>query len=69
MEISKGAIGVLAGLCLTGGAGTAYFATRSSTDVAPTAATATVSPDPAATQVEQSEGLVGEVAQPPPPRS
>ena len=29
MEISKGAIGVLAGLCLTGGAGTVYFATRS----------------------------------------
>lgn len=64
MEISKGAIGVLAGLCITGGAGTAYFATRSNTDIAPTAATATVSPDPAATQVEQSEGLVGEVAPP-----
>jgi hypothetical protein len=64
MEISKGAIGVLAAFCIAGGAGTAYFATRSRTDVTPTAATATVSPDPAATQVDQSEGLVGEVAQP-----
>ena len=64
MEISKGAIGVLAGFCIAGGAGTAYFASRSNTEIAPTAATATVSPDPAATQVDQSEGLVGEVAQP-----
>lgn len=64
MEISKGAIGVLAALCIAGGAGTAYFATRGNTDVAPTATTSTVSPDPAAAQVDQSEGLVGEVAQP-----
>jgi len=64
MEISKGAIGVLAGFCLAGGAGAAYLATRSNPEIAPTAATATVSPDPAATQVEQSEGLVGEVAPP-----
>ena len=62
MEISKGAIGILAALCVTGGAGTAYFASRSTTAVAPTEASATVSPDPAVTEVEQSEGLVGEVA-------
>lgn len=64
MEISKGAIGVLAALCIAGGAGTAYFATRSNPDIAPAAATSSISPDPAATQVEQSEGLVGEVAPP-----
>jgi hypothetical protein len=64
MEISKGAIGVLAAFCIAGGAGAAYFSTRSNTDVAPAAATSTVSPDPAVTQVDQSEGLVGDVAQP-----
>jgi type IV secretory pathway VirB10-like protein len=67
MEISKGAIGVLAGICLAGGAGTAYLATRGNTDTAPTAASVSVSPDPAAAPVEQSEGLVGEVAPPAPP--
>jgi hypothetical protein len=76
MEISKGAIGILAAICVTGGAGTAYFASRSTTAVAPTEAAATVSPEPAVTEVEQSEGLVTEVAPPaeapvaavPPPR-
>jgi type IV secretory pathway VirB10-like protein len=64
MEISKGAIGILAAVCVAGGAGTAYLTTRSNAEMAPTATTAAVSPDPAATQVEQSEGLVGEVTSP-----
>jgi hypothetical protein len=61
MEISKGAIGILAAVCVAGGAGTAYFAGRNA-DVAPAAATASISPGPAAEQVEQSEGLVGDGA-------
>ena len=63
MEMSKAAIGVLAGLCVAGGAGTAYFSSRTSPETAPTAATATVSPD-AAAPVEQSEALVGDEAVP-----
>jgi hypothetical protein len=64
MEISKGAIGVLAAICVAGGAGGAYMASRSNPDVAPVATTASVSPDPAAPQVEQSEGLVVESESP-----
>jgi type IV secretory pathway VirB10-like protein len=58
MEISKGAVGFLAALCVAGGAGTAYLATRSQPQSPTTSASAAVSPDPAVTQVEQSEGLV-----------
>ncbi|HTM02315.1 MAG TPA: TrbI/VirB10 family protein [Vicinamibacterales bacterium] len=62
MEISKGAIGILAAACIAGGAGTAYYATR---PAAPAAATASaVSPDPSNAPVEQSEGVVSETAAP-----
>ena len=49
MEISKAAVGMLAGLCLVVGAGGAYIATRSHDAPAVTAAPheAAVSPDPA----------------------
>jgi hypothetical protein len=66
MEISKAAAGVLAGVCLTVGAGGAYIATRSSEPpaAAVAAAPASVSPDPfeATGTVEQSEAVVSEEA-------
>jgi hypothetical protein len=60
MEISKAAVGVLAGLCLAVGAGGAYI--LSGGDDAPSAAfeTGGVSPDPAAAAVEQSEATVSD---------
>ena len=64
MEISKGAIGILAAVCITGGAGTAYYATRDRVPEPVTAAAPAVSPDPAATQVEQSEGVVSDATPP-----
>jgi hypothetical protein len=64
MEISKGAAGILAAVCLTVGAGGAYLVTRPSTgaDTLPvaTAQEPSVSPDPAAPTVEQSEAVVTE---------
>lgn len=60
MEISKTAIGVLAALCITAGAGGAYLASRGS-ETAPAAAGTTalaVSPDPFASTVEQSEAII-----------
>jgi type IV secretory pathway VirB10-like protein len=60
MEISRAAIGVLAAACIAGGAGTAYYATRSQAPVAPAATAPAVSPEPIAAPVEQSEGLVNE---------
>jgi hypothetical protein len=74
MEISKAAVGMLAGLCLVAGAGGAYIATRSN-DASPVTAAPpeeTVSPDPtSAAGVEQSETIVtdspAEPVPPPPP--
>ena len=60
MEISKGAIGILAAFCVAGGAGSAYYATRGQSAAEPVTTAAPVSPDPAATQVEQSEGVVSD---------
>jgi hypothetical protein len=65
MEISKAAVGVLAGLCLAVGAGGAYIATRGGD--APVAATApeagSISPDPGQSlAVEQSEAVVDDAA-------
>ncbi len=65
MEISKAAVGVLAGLCLAVGAGGAYIATRGGD--APIAATApetgSISPDPGQSlAVEQSEAVVDDAA-------
>jgi type IV secretory pathway VirB10-like protein len=64
MEISKAAVGVLAGLCLAAGAGGAYIATRGGD--APDAMTApesvSISPDPRqGLGVEQSEAVVDDV--------
>lgn len=71
MEISKAAVGMLAGLCLVAGAGSAYIATRGDDASAVTAAPheGTVSPDPAlAAGVEQSETIVTDSpAEPVPP--
>jgi type IV secretory pathway VirB10-like protein len=67
MEISKGAIGILAAVCVVGGAGTAYYATRDQAAPPPaTASAAAVSLDPAVTQVEQSEGVVSDATVPSP---
>jgi hypothetical protein len=69
MEISKAAVGMLAGLCLTLGAGGAYIATRGTDSPAASAApeARTISPDPAEMAgVEQSEAIVTEVAIEPP---
>jgi hypothetical protein len=61
MDISKTAVGVLAGLCIAAGAGGAYFATRS--DSAQTAAVTEaplVSADPSALAVDESEAIVAD---------
>jgi type IV secretory pathway VirB10-like protein len=69
MELNKAAIGVLAAVCVTAGAGGAYLATRSgdspstTNDIAVTA----VSPDPAANAVEQSEAVIAETSAAPAP--
>src|SRR5688572_12772384 len=62
MEISKTAVGVLAGLCIMAGAGGAYFATRGSEPVDPSAVTELplVSPDPSASAVDESEAIVAD---------
>jgi hypothetical protein len=68
MEISKAAVGVLAALCVAAGAGGAYFATRG-TEPTPVMAASegpSISPDPAAATVEQSEAIVSEAAPPAP---
>lgn len=62
MDISKSAVGVLAGLCIAAGAGGAYFASRSE-GPAPTSAVAEaplVSPDPSASAVDESEAIVAD---------
>src|SRR5262245_9265053 len=67
MEISKGAVGVLAAVCLTAGAAGAYLASGGSDPgvTEPTAQTQSVSPDPALaatgeTGVEQCEGVIAD---------
>jgi hypothetical protein len=66
MEISKGAAGILAAVCLTVGAGGAYLVTRPTpaSDTLPVAAAQepSVSPDPTTRTVEQSEAVVSEPA-------
>ena len=64
MEISKGAIGVLAAVCVTGGAATAYYTARHHSVAEPATAAAPVSPGPASPQVEQSEEVVSEPTAP-----
>lgn len=60
MEISKTAVGVLAGLCLMAGAGGAYFATRGDApgDASVVSEAPLVSPDPSASAVDESEAIV-----------
>jgi hypothetical protein len=62
MEISKTAVGVLAGLCIAAGAGGAYLANRGSAPVETSAAVESplVSPDPSAVAVDESEAIVAE---------
>jgi type IV secretory pathway VirB10-like protein len=62
MEISKTAVGVLAGLCILAGAGGAYFATRGSepVDTSEVIEAPLVSPDPSASAVDESEAIVAD---------
>ena len=62
MEISKTAVGVLAGLCIAAGAGGAYLANRGSVPVETGAAveSSLVSPDPSALAVDESEAIVAD---------
>ena len=64
MDISKAAIGVLAGACVAAGAGGAYVATRAGTPAAVTAEQLAATSTPSG-PVEQSEALVA--AEPPAP--
>ena len=74
MDISKTAVGVVAGLCIAAGAGGAYLAHRSD-ELVPTSALTEgplVSPDPSASAVDESEAIVADdslapVAAPAPP--
>jgi type IV secretory pathway VirB10-like protein len=66
MEISKGAASLAAAVCLVAGAGAAYLVTRpASVSDLPVASAQepSVSPDPAAPPVEQSEAVVTEQPQ------
>jgi hypothetical protein len=66
MEISKGAVGILAAVCLTAGATGAYLASRGSEPATePTSQVHAISPDPALAApgdagVEQSEGVIAD---------
>jgi type IV secretory pathway VirB10-like protein len=63
MEISKGAAGLAAAVCLIAGAGTAYLVTRPESPTNLPVASAqepSVSPDPSAPPVEQSEAVVND---------
>jgi len=62
MEISKTAVGVLAGLCIMAGAGGAYFATRGSepVDMSAVIEAPLVSPDPSASAVDESEAIIAD---------
>jgi type IV secretory pathway VirB10-like protein len=61
MEISKAAVGILAAVCLTAGAGGAYLATRTE-PAPPPEAIATAGEPSAQPGVEQSEAIVAEPA-------
>jgi hypothetical protein len=65
MDISKSAVGVLAGLCIAAGAGGAYFAGRSDEPAPANAFTEAplVSPDPSASAVDESEAIVADDSQ------
>ena len=65
MDISKGAVGILAAVCLTAGATGAYLASRGTGPAAePTSQAQAVSPDPSVAAiegtVEQSEGVIAD---------
>jgi hypothetical protein len=62
MEISRTAVGVLAGLCILAGAGGAFFATRGNAPVDTSVVTEAplVSPDPSASAVDESEAIVAD---------
>jgi len=62
MEISKTAVGVLAGLCILAGAGGAFFATRGNAPLDTSVVTEAplVSPDPSASAVDESEAIVAD---------
>lgn len=62
MEISRTAIGVLAAVCIGAGAGTAYFAGRSPSEMAPRESVVAAQPT-----VEQSESVVADEAPEPEP--
>ena len=68
MEISKGAASIAAAVCLIAGAGAAYLVTRPAADAdrmpVASAQESSVSPDPTARTVEQSEAVVSEPAAP-----
>ncbi len=64
MEISKGAIGILAAVCVAGGAGTAYYSSRDRSVAEPVTAAAPANPGQASPAVEQSEEVVSDVAAP-----
>jgi hypothetical protein len=64
MEISKATAGFLAATCVLVGAGGAYLASRTDTPAASRQEVSRVSPDPAATAVEQSEGIIAEAPEP-----
>jgi hypothetical protein len=68
MEISKGAIGILAAVCVAGGAGTAYYSSRDRSVAEPVTAAAPANPGQASPAVEQSEEVVSDVAAPAAPR-
>jgi len=62
MDISKTAVGVVAGLCIAAGAGGAYLATRSDEPVPTSAITEgpLVSPDPSVSAVDESEAIIAD---------
>lgn len=70
MEISKGALGIVAAICVAAGAGGVYVATRTGQAVPTTPQVAQTSSVPSATAgVEQSEGVVSDAASPTAPRA
>jgi type IV secretory pathway VirB10-like protein len=65
MNISKGAVAILAAVCLTIGAAGAYLTSRSAQPASETTFSESVSPDPATeAAVEQSEGLISDASAP-----
>ena len=66
MEITKAGVAFVAAACITAGAAGGYLLTRHEPTVAADSVTGSVSPDPGALPVEQSEALVDEPARPAP---